>query len=225
VPAGVASFEQRTANLLVTMKYPLLIVSMILLVSCGPDSHSLEGVPPALQDAGTVEQKVDGVLGSIPRSGYGKDLVEALFADVLEQDTALAGLLDRIEGQHAHHRSVMEEYDRFMGRNASYYAAAEARAQGLSDTTMRAALIATVVASRERFTARMAGARALAAAYAASVVRANDLITRIKVERTLALMESYQATTTAHDVVWKEELARMQALEAALEKEVLSGGK
>ena len=223
--ARVASFEQLTAKSLVTMKYSLLIVSMTLLVSCGRTNSPAEDLPQALQDAGAVEQKVDGMLGSFPRSGYGKDLVDGLFADVLEKDTALAGLLERIEAQHVHHRTAMEEYDRFMERNASYYTAALARAGAIGDTTMRAALIATVVSSRDRFTARMAGARASAAAYAASVVRINDLITRIKVERTLALMEGYQATTTAHDAVWKEELARMRALEAALEKEQRSGGK
>jgi hypothetical protein len=208
-----------------TMKNTLLFVSMILLVSCGPEGGTAEGIPPALQDAGPVEQKVDGMLGSGTRSGYGKDLVEGLFADVLEQDTALAGLLDRNAAQQEQHGEAMKEYDRFVQRNASYYSAALAHAKGMSDTTARAALVAVVEASRDRFTARMADARALATAYAASVERAKDLVTRIKVERTLALMEDYQGATTAHVAVWKEELARMRALEAALEKEVLSGGK
>jgi hypothetical protein len=175
---------------------------------------------------GAVEQKVDGMLGSFPRSGYGKDLVDGLFADVLEKGHGIGGLA----GTGSRHsmciigppwRNTIVSWS----GNASYYTAALARAGAIGDTTMRAALIATVVSSRDRFTARMAGARASAGAYAASVVRINDLITRIKVERTLALMEGYQATTTAHDAVWKEELARMRALEAALEKEQRSGGK
>ena len=61
-----------------------------LLAACYTPPAEPPAVPTALQKPGAAQE----IKGSLSGRGYGKDLVDALFADVLESDSALRSVMD-----------------------------------------------------------------------------------------------------------------------------------
>ena len=144
------------------------------------------------------------------------DLVEALFVDVLKQDSALAILMRDLEEGQEWHGDSMESVRRFEGQNDSYYRAANQKAAALSDSTEEANQIAVLNASRARCDAQMAGIRGSEKEYNALHGTTNDLVLLIKLQRTLELMERYQGTDHPREAMMKGEMDRIRALEQRL---------
>ena len=156
------------------------------------------------------------VKSTIPRYGRGGDLVEALFVDVLKQDSALATLMRDLDDRQVVHGDSMESVQRFEGQNDSYYGAANQKAEALSDSTEEAKQLGVLNASRARYDARMAGIRGSESAYEALRTRTDDLVLLIKLQRTLELMERYQGTDHPREAMMKAEVERLRALEQRL---------
>lgn len=63
--------------------------------------------------------------------------MDALFADVLERDTALRSLMDVLDEQRSVHMDSVEAYRLFEQHNREYYEAALSHAAQLSDSVER----------------------------------------------------------------------------------------
>lgn len=188
------------------------IVPFLLLLSCASSPEQQPEVPTALQE--------DGMIGDIKSSfsgrGYGNDLVDALFADVLKSDTALRHLLDDLQRQYELHGDSTEDFHRFEAQNRSYYEAAMEHTAALPDSVEGEAQRELLRTSEERHRAAMARARQLDDQYQTVHKRTMDLVELIKLQRTLQLMEDYQRQEDPHDAELQAELQRIRALEQRL---------
>lgn len=202
------------------MKRTAIALLTVALFACGRTTTPEDAVPRALQDPSVVEEIAEDVKSSYPRMGYGDDLVQKLFADVLEKDTALSALLGRLDAQREQHGDTMRAYERFVTLNDAYYGSVERHATGLTDSTARKGQLGRLAQSRMAHDARLAPCVTLQNDYAASASRATDLITLIKLQRTLLLMEEYQRKEASHVGTWRAEVERMRALEKELAAQV-----
>jgi hypothetical protein len=183
-----------------------------LLVACSAPPAEEPAVPTALQDPGAVQE----IKGSLSRGGYDKDLVDALFADVLERDTALRSLMDALDDRRGAHGDSLENHRLFEQHNRAYYASALEHTAQLSDSVEREQQRALLRRSEERYAAAMAASRALDQHYDSVRVRTEELVVLIKLQRSLDLMERYQQRERPGDATLKAELQRIQALEQRL---------
>ncbi len=188
----------------------LLLVA--LLAACSTPPAEPPAVPAALQKPGAAQE----IKGSLSGRGYGKDLVDALFADVLESDTALRSAMDALEDRYSAHGDSVETYHEYEQNNRNYYDAAQAHTAQLSDSVEREQQRAILRQSGERYAAAMAAIRALDQRYDSIRARTTELVVLIKLQRTLELMERYQQTERPGDATLKAELERIQALEQRL---------
>ncbi|HRF81813.1 MAG TPA: hypothetical protein PL070_17170 [Flavobacteriales bacterium] len=188
--------------------------------ACGRNSTADEDVPSALLAPTAVEELTGEMKSSFPRLSYGEDLVEKLFADVLEKDTALKALLERVDTRYDQHGDTVRRYERFAALNAAYYTSAQGHARTLKDSTVRVQQIELLDRSHDALQKRLVEAERLEAAYTASAGRITDLVMLIKLQRTRDLMEAYQRKEPSFVKTWKEEVGRIRDLEERLKAQV-----
>lgn len=188
------------------------IVPFLLFLSCASSPEQQPEVPTALQE----DDMIGDIKGSFSGRGYGNDLVDALFADVLKGDTALRHLLDDLQHQYELHGDSTDDYHRFEAQNRAYYEAAMEHTAALSDSVERAEQRGLLRTSEERHRTAMARARQLDDQYQTVHKRTMDLVELIKLQRTLQLMEDYQRQEGPHDAELQAELQRIRALEQRL---------
>lgn len=193
--------------------FVLLLLAFPL--ACTPPAKPEGQVPSALQEPGVLRD-LKGVETSYSRYDGDGDLVEALFVDVLKQDSALATLMRDLEEGQEWHGDSMESVQRFEGQNDSYYSSANLKAETLSDSTEEATQHAVLNASRGRYDAQMAVIRRSENEYNMLHDRTKDLVLLIKLQRTLELMERYQGTDHPREAMMKVEVERIRALEQRL---------
>jgi hypothetical protein len=191
------------------------LILLAIPLACTPPTMPEQQVPSALQEP-SVLSDLKGAETSYSSYDGERDLVEALFVDVLKQDSALSILMRDLEEGQEWHGDSMESVHRFEGQNDSYYGAANQKAETLSDSTEEAKQLAVLNASRARYDARMAGIRGSEKEYNALHGRTNDLVLLIKLQRTLELMERYQGTDHPREAMMKAEVERIRALEQRL---------
>jgi hypothetical protein len=197
------------------MRIPFLAL-LLALVACSGPPQEQPAVPEALQQDGVIGD----IKGSLSGRSYGKDLVDALFEDVLKNDTALQHLLDDLQRQYVAHGDSTAAYHRFEAQNRSYYESALEHTAALSDSVEREAQRALLRTSEERHRAAMSRARQLDDQYEAVRKRTMELVELIKLQRTLQLMEEYQRQERPHDAELQAELERIRALEQRLNEAV-----
>lgn len=180
-------------------------------VACSEPPPPQPELPKALQEPSLVDE-----VAEYSGRGSGRDLVDALFADVLKSDTALQHLFNDIEAQHRNHGDSTERWEDFEQKNLAYYTSAKHHAEHIADTVMRAAEFDRLRASQARYVASVLSARALDSAYMAKRSTLNDVEELVKIQRTLALMERYQKEQRSSDAVLRAELERIKALESRL---------
>lgn len=180
-------------------------------IACSEPPPPQPELPKALQDPSLVDE-----VAEYSSRGSSRDLVEALFADVLKSDTALRHLCNDIEVQNRNHNDSTERWVDFEQKNLAYYESAKRHAEHIADTVMRAAEIERLRASQEAYVAGVRSARQLDSAYIAKRTMLNDLEELVKIQRTLALMERYQKEQRPSDAVLRAELERIRALEGRL---------
>lgn len=118
------------------LRHTIILLAMTIF-ACGHTDTADEEVPSALQDPSAVEELTGEVKSSFPRLAYGEDLVEKLFADVLEKDTALKSLLEQVDERYDQHGDTVQRYERFNALNDAYYTSAQQHAHTLKDSTER----------------------------------------------------------------------------------------
>jgi hypothetical protein len=194
------------------MRFHPTLLLVALLCGCSTPPAEPAAVPTALQKPGAAQE----IKGSLSRGGYDKDLVDALFADVLERDTALRSLMDALDDRRGAHGDSLENHRLFEQHNRAYYASALEHTAQLSDSVEREQQRALLRRSEERYAAAMAASRALDQHYDSVRVRTEELVVLIKLQRTLELMERYQQREHPSAATLKAELQRIQALEQRL---------
>ena len=199
------------------MKRPCMrfLPFLLVLFACGkrpgPDA---DAVPKALQDPSVITE----VKGSLSRSGYGYDLVDALFAEELQKDTALARLVKELERQEERHRDSIRTYERYKERITGYHADAAQWYNSISDSLLSIDIRQRNLAALERFHAFTGKHRQALWAYDSLARRNADLLILLKLHRTLPVLEAYREKALPGNAVLEQEVQRAQALEQRLQR-------
>lgn len=189
----------------------LWLLLLPALAACGEPPPAEPAVPKALQEPTLVDE-----VSEYSGRGSSRDLVEALFDDVLKSDTALRHVFTDIEAQHRDHGDSTQRWADFEQKNGQYYSDAGRHSERMVDTLMRASQKESLHASEARYVASVLSARRLDSAYRAAQAKVSDLEELVKIQRTLGLMERYQKEQRPGDAVLRDELKRLEELEARL---------
>lgn len=190
--------------------FPVVVLS----VSCGqPTPEATTNMPaPAEVPEAFSEDGSSGIVPEIKSRGYDQNAVDKLFAEVLEKDTALAGLLDRWTARAPAHVEHQKPFLVFDANNQDYYSDAAQKASTLVDSTLGSGITGHLRASRERFEEVTVPYRRAIEQHRAITAEGNDLVTLIAVERTLDVVETYQRQSLPDREVLEADVAGLIAL-------------
>lgn len=150
------------------------------------------------------------------RSYKDRDVVEALFAEALERDTALAALLAAIDEAQAQFNDSAQAFLSFRANNAAFHASAEAHVQALADSAERQAWNVRLRANRALMDEHAATTEDLLAARTALSGELLRLRTLLKLEHALAAMRHYQLEGMPSDAGMAGALSRLKTLQDRL---------
>jgi hypothetical protein len=197
------------------MRYPLVIL-IVFLAACSPSEQQNEAdIPQAFQEQTVLK---DIKVGS--RSEYGISLVEALFAEEVERDTALARLVMELDEEPRSHAQGTKEFYTYDAHINRYHDDAGPHYQSIQDSILRSAAHAADSVSRARYGAMIAPHRMVLSQYDALAVRNNDLLTVLKLRRSRMALENYRDKNLPDKAVLDRELERLKKLEQRLEKQL-----
>lgn len=128
------------------------------------------------------------------KRGY-DDLVENLYAELAEKDSALKQLekeIDNLKQPSVDSTSLFNDYD---SKNNNFYAAAETPAGQLKDSILKTKIQALIANSRQRFKTSDARHKALLQFIQGQSISLADLHTVLKITRTLPVIEKYQVNS------------------------------
>ncbi len=151
-------------------------------------------------------------VSEIKSRGYDKNAVDKLCAEVLDKDTALAGLLDRWMAQAPAHAEHLEAFHAFNANNQDYYVDADQKASTLADSALERGITRRLHASRERYEEVTVPYRRTIEQHRVITEEGNDLVTLIAVERTLDVVETYQRQNLPDRKVLDADVAKLVAL-------------
>jgi hypothetical protein len=197
----------------------ILIPTLLLLLAC--NNHPAAEPAPTPQAPAVFEEKSDvAELVKSSRGKYDRDVVESMFAEELERDTALAHLLERIDRISAVFPDSSEAFMRFDGNNNAFYSSADGHAARLTDSTDRRAWTQRVTDSRTHFNLRVKTQRDQLTTFHALEHEAGQLRKVVMLDRTLHTMETYQSKTMPSDVPLSASIKELRALRDRLRSEL-----
>ena len=198
------------------MRYPHILLIGLLYACSPPEKQKEEVVPKAFQE-GTV--LTDIKLSSL-RSKYESDLVEALFAEEVERDTALARLVKDLDSEQRLHASGTESYHLFDARITSYHSDAERHYNTMNDTLLRNSIRADNMLATARYWKLTSGHRKALDQYDSLYRRDNELLILLKLRLTMKTLEAYRDKNLPDKSVLDLELARVKLLEQRLDQQL-----
>lgn len=187
------------------------ILLLPLLVACGgttpPPPVNAPTPPPAVFDE-------PGSIGEVVKSrGYERgDVVQKLFAEALERDTALANLLAAIDEAQVQFTDSAQAFLEFRTNNSAFHTSAEAHVQALADSSDRKAWNEKLRMNKDQVAQRTAPTEALLGARTAMNAELDRLRTLLMLEHALTAMRSYQLNGMPSNDGMAEGLTRLKVL-------------
>lgn len=190
------------------------ILLPLFLFACGSPRIEAPPVPAALDAPAPFE-----IAKEVSRSSdYGRndDLVESLFKETLLKDTALAELWLRITEQEERHNDSLETFDRFVENDRRYYVSAGQHVELIHDSLLKGSMLVRWQKDQRRFEDSVKPWAMQTARYDSIHQRSQDLMTAIKLDRTLRTMRDYQDKNRPDDKMFRREIDRLTAIEREL---------
>lgn len=190
-----------------------LLLLVLAYTACTSSTKPPENqvVPAAFQER--------SVLQDVKSSAYTRgssDLVETLFQEELKRDTALAALVERMQKQDRTHPDSMVAVNDYLSRNASYYQAAAQHGKSINDSLLALPILEKVKRNQAHYDLSVAEHEQWMQRYDSMRTRTQDLLTVVKLDRTLRIMRAYQDSNRPPTTVLQREVQRMTALEREL---------
>ncbi len=197
----------------------ILLPTLLILFACNHRPSDQPAPPPPAP--AVFNDKVDLVeVVKSSRGKYDSDVVESMFAEELERDTALAHLLERIDRISSVFPDSSEAFLRFDGNNGAFYASADGHAASLTDSTDRRVWMQRVTDSRTRLNLRVQPIRDQLTTFHALEREAGQLRKVVMLDRTLRTMEAYQSTAMPSDAPLTASINELRALRDQLRSEL-----
>jgi len=197
----------------------ILLPTLLLLFAC--NNRPAAEPTPAPPTPAVFEEKGEMVeLVKSSRGKYERDVLESMFAEELERDTALAHLLERIDRISSVFPDSSEAFLRFDGNNGAFYSSADGHAASLTDSTDRRAWMQRVSDSRTHFNLWVQPIRDQLTTFHALEREAGQLRQVVMLDRTLRTMEAYQSTAMPSDAPLTTSIKELRALRVRLRSEL-----
>jgi hypothetical protein len=165
------------------------ILFSILFAACkqsGNDVQSSPGTPESLQE------KSNSEIG-FSKKRMPEDLVESLYAELLEKNTDLNELEKTIENLDEQKHDSLNSFKMFDEKNTSYYNSTERYVRNIQDSLLRMKIKTIIDNSLKSYDQRIAANENLISILGVKDKALDDLHIVLKLVKTLPLIEKYQA--------------------------------
>lgn len=167
----------------------LTAVSYLLLFSCkqpGNDFQASPGTPESLKE----ESKSEISFG---KGRVNEDLVESLYAELLEKTPVLNELEMAIENLQAQKQDSLYTFEKFDEKNKLYYNSTKGYIANIKDSLLRMKIKAIIDNSLDSYDLRIATNENLISTLGVKDKALGDLHLVLKLVKTLPMIEKYQA--------------------------------
>jgi hypothetical protein len=171
------------------MKILQIIPALILLaiISCKSpriQERQQQETPKALEDKGISSDLIS-------KRGSG-DLVENLYQELEEKSPELKELENKLEYLSKTEPDSVETFDKYNGKNKSYYASAESHLTQIGDSVLREKMKKLIANSLTKYSSAVSRHNDLLKTIRENNLTLADLHIVLKITRTLPLIEKYQ---------------------------------
>lgn len=196
---------------------PILLIALVPL-ACGQAARTdaPKTAPPPVPEAFQDHSSISDVKS---RSTSG-DVVERLFAEELERDTALAALFDRWQQAQAIFNDSARGYLDLQANDQAFYASADAHKDQLMDSLDRQHMAQRLKASGDHAAQRFGPMDRMQEERIALEKEFRELRVLVMLDRTVQRMEAYQHTPVPGSGGMQTALQRLRQLRAELRKHV-----
>ena len=196
------------------MKYTIIfLASIITLISACHSNASKktdenEVVPPALKS----DEISSGYLSSDRR-----DIVEKLYADIVESSADLKHLEGTLDNLGEKKTDSMAAYDEYVQNNKTYYTQAGIHARKISDSLLRNQVTSIIAQSNQRFNAITSKHEGLKKQIEDKETEIMDLHETLKLLTTLPVIQDYQKNNLPSSKQIRGLLTELNAIKAQLD--------
>jgi hypothetical protein len=172
------------------MKKCILISTVILMIFVSCDNSRIkenqeqkQETPKALQE----EKSFD----IVSKRGY-DDMIESLYKDLAGKTPELKDLETKLEALSASKSDSTEQYDKYNGKNQSYYSSADNHFKQINDSTLRKKMKALISSSLTKYNSKVYLHTELLKSIDKKTMTLDDLHEMLIITTTLPLIEKYQ---------------------------------
>jgi len=169
----------------------LTLISTVLLltfVSCDnarikENQEQKQETPKALQEEKSYE--------IVSKRGY-DDIIESLYKELADKTPELKDLETRLEALSASKSDSTEQYDKYNGKNHSYYNSADNHLKQINDSTLRKKMKTLISSSLTKYNSKVYRHTELLKSIDKKTMTLDDLHEMLIITTTLPLIEKYQ---------------------------------
>lgn len=180
------------------MKTQILILSIILtLFSCDNSqerSITQHESPKALEDKKSYE--------IITKRGSYNDLVESLYAELVDKTPELKELEDKIDYIYNSKKDSTELFYNYDEKNRNYYNSASQHIEDIKDSVLRQKMAMLISKSLTKYDSKISQHSSLLKSIDKRTLTLSDLHTTLKITKTLPLIEKYQNNLPTTKPIW-----------------------
>lgn len=163
-------------------------VILLTLVSCDnarikENQEQKQETPKALQD----EKSID----IVSKRGY-DDIIESLYKELADKTPELKDLETKLDALSASKSDSTEQFDKYNGKNHSYYNSADNHLKQINDSTLRKKMKTLISSSLTKYNSKVYRHTELLKSIDKKTMTLDDLHEMLIITTTLPLIEKYQ---------------------------------
>ena len=196
------------------MKYTIILVASLITLFSSCDSNAStepnknQVIPPALQSDDVSSRYL---------SSDRKDIVERLYADIVERSANLQHLEGRLNNLTGKKIDSMAAYDEYVNNNKTYYTQAGLHASKISDSLLRNQVKSIIAQSNQRFNAITSKHEGFKRQIEDRETEIMDLHETLKLLTTLPVIQDYQKNNLPSSQQVQRLLGELNGIKAQLD--------
>ncbi len=184
-----------------------LVIALVLIISCNNSPNNNETpkqeTPKALQD-----DKIN--IKSYVRAS--EDLMEDLYAELVDKDPALKQLEEDISAVDSKSRNLNEIFQKYNGKSTSYYSTVNYKTAAIKDSLLKNKMLTIIAKSSAKYAKKSADIEAILKQISKNEGTLNEHYIALKVMLTLPLIEQFQNNNKPSLNDFKEQINQQKKL-------------
>jgi len=174
--------------------FTLLFLSLCLLMACKGPKGADPGATPPPENPAAFEDKKSGEVSILRKSSYSyrDDMVDELYNELLEKDSALNMLekaIGRLDEQRSDSSQPFQDYDR---KNETYYSSVQSHLQTITDSGLKQRMKILIDNSLAGYKGAVSKHHNLVELLKAKDIEISNLHVVLKIVKTLPMAEKFQ---------------------------------